>query len=134
LARDARYALNADRVRHRDTLIPLLAHRMRLRPRADWQAALDAAKVPCGPINDLAEVFADPQVLARGMALDVPHPHTDTLRLVASPMKLSATPVSLRRPPPLLGQHTDEVLAEFGLAAAERQRLRRLGVIGPAEA
>jgi crotonobetainyl-CoA:carnitine CoA-transferase CaiB-like acyl-CoA transferase len=134
VARDARYALNADRVRHRDTLIPLLAHRMRQRPRADWQTALDAAKVPCGPINDLAEVFADPQVLARGMALDVPHPHTDTLRLVASPMKLSATPVSLRRPPPLLGQHTDEVLAEFGLAAAERQRLRRLGVIGPAEA
>ena len=132
LALDERFALNANRVRHRDTLVPLLAQRMALRPRADWLTALDAAKVPCGPINDLADVFADPQVQARGMTLDVPHPLTDTLRLVASPMKLSATPVSLRRAPPLLGQHTDEVLAEFGVDGAERSRLRALGVIGPA--
>jgi crotonobetainyl-CoA:carnitine CoA-transferase CaiB-like acyl-CoA transferase len=131
LARDERFALNANRVRHRETLVPLLARRMALRTRADWLAALDAAKVPCGPINDLADVFADPQVQARGMALDVPHPLSDTLRLVASPMKLSATPVSLRRAPPLLGQHTDEVLAEFGVDSSERSRLRALGVIGP---
>jgi crotonobetainyl-CoA:carnitine CoA-transferase CaiB-like acyl-CoA transferase len=132
LPRDERFARNAARVRHRAVLVPQLAERMRTRTRADWLAALDAAKVPCGPINDLADVFADPQVLARGMKASVAHPHTDALELVASPLKLSATPVQLRRPPPLLGQHTDEVLAEAGLSEAERLRLRALGVLGPA--
>ncbi len=130
LAADPRYAQNANRVRHREALIPLLAERLLQRPRADWLAALDAAKVPCGPINDLADVFADPQVQARGMTTTVAHPHADALHLVASPMKLSATPVTLRRAPPLLGQHTDEVLAELGMADTERARLRTLGVIG----
>jgi len=78
----------------------------------------------------LAVFFADPQVRARGMTVTMPHPHSDALELVASPMKLSATPVQLRRPPPLLGQHTDEVLAEIGVDAAARQRLRETGVIG----
>jgi crotonobetainyl-CoA:carnitine CoA-transferase CaiB-like acyl-CoA transferase len=130
LAGDPRYAQNANRVRHREALIPLLAQHLLKRPRADWLAALDAAKVPCGPINDLADVFADPQVQAREMTATVAHPHHDALRLVASPMKLSATPVTLRRAPPLLGQHTDEVLAELGIADGERARLRALGVIG----
>jgi crotonobetainyl-CoA:carnitine CoA-transferase CaiB-like acyl-CoA transferase len=130
LAADPRYAQNANRVRHREVLIPLLAERLIQRPRAAWLAALDAAKVPCGPINDLADVFADPQVQARGMMTSVAHPHTDALHLVASPMKLSATPVTLRRAPPLLGQHTDEVLGELGIAGDERARLRSLGVIG----
>ncbi|MDQ2780685.1 MAG: CoA transferase [Pseudomonadota bacterium] len=126
---DPRFARNADRVRHRDALVPLLAARMSERPRADWLAALEAAKVPCGPINNLAEVFADPQVQARGMTQPMPHPLTDSLRLVASPMKLSATPPTLRRAPPLLGQHTDEVLAELEIDPAERARLRTLGVV-----
>ena len=134
LARDERYARNADRVRHRATLVPLLAERLRLRARADWLAALETAKVPCGPINDLAEVFADPQVRERGMTVTVPHPYTDALELVASPMKLSATPVQLTRPPPLLGQHTDEVLAEIGIDGPARQDLRARNVIGPAVA
>jgi crotonobetainyl-CoA:carnitine CoA-transferase CaiB-like acyl-CoA transferase len=131
LAADARYARNADRVRNRDTLVPLLADQLRQRTRADWLAALEAAKVPCGPINDLADVFADPQVLARGMVAHVPHPHTDALQLVASPMKLSATPVRLRRAPPLLGQHTAEVLTEMGIDAGEQRRLATLSIIGP---
>jgi len=134
LVHDERFARNAARVRHRESLVPLLAERLRQRTRADWLAALEAAKVPCGPINDLAEVFADPQVRARGMTVTMPHPHSDALELVASPMKLSATPVQLRRPPPLLGQHTDEVLAEIGVDAAARQGLRERGVIGPAAA
>ncbi len=131
LARDDRFLSNAGRVRHRAALVPLLADLMRQRTRADWLAALEASKVPCGPINDLAEVFADPQVQHREMALPVPHPYNDRLSLVASPMKLSATPVQLRRPPPLLGEHTDEVLAEIGIPAEHKARLRSLGVIGP---
>jgi crotonobetainyl-CoA:carnitine CoA-transferase CaiB-like acyl-CoA transferase len=131
LAADPRFAKNADRVRHREVLVPLLEPVLRTRTRADWLAALEAAKVPCGPINDLADVFADPQVQHRGMTWPVPHPHTDTLRLVASPMKLSATPVQLRRPPPLLGEHTEEVLAELGLGPDERAALRASGITAP---
>jgi len=115
LAQDARYARNAGRVRERATLVPILAALMKRRTRADWLAALEAAKVPSGPINDLADVFHDPQVLARGMTVRIPHPLTDELTLVASPMKFSATPVQYRRPPPLLGEHTDEVLRDYGL-------------------
>lgn len=131
LARDPRYARNADRVRHRDLLVPLLAARLRTRSRSQWLQSLEAAKVPCGPINDLHDVFADPQVRARGMTATVVHPQHVALELVSSPMKLSATPASLRRPPPLLGQHTDEVLQEFGVPADERAALRAAGVLGP---
>ena len=132
MASDLRFTTNSLRVKHRAELVPLLAARMRQRTRADWLAALQAATVPCGPINDLNDVFADPQVQARGMKQTLPHPLSDRLALVASPMKLSATPVQLRRPPPLLGEHTDEVLAELGLSAAARQALRMHAVIGPA--
>ncbi|HEY6086608.1 MAG TPA: CaiB/BaiF CoA-transferase family protein [Burkholderiaceae bacterium] len=129
LALDARFVRNADRVRHRDLLVPLLAALMRTRGKQQWLDALEAAKVPCGAVNDLAEVFADPQVQAREMTVPVPHPLTDSLRLVASPMKLSATPVQLRHAPPLLGQHTDEILIGLGLDEAERTRLRSRGVV-----
>ncbi len=129
LAADPRFTRNADRVRHRDTLVPLLAETMRQRTRAGWLAALEAATVPCGPINDLAEVFADPQVIARGMVMRMPHPLAGEVPLVASPIKMSATPVQSRRPPPLLGEHTDEVLAEFGLDARERAALRATGAL-----
>ena len=124
LARDARFSRNADRVRHRAVLVPLLATLMKTRTRADWLGALEAAKVPCGPINDLADVFADPQVLAREMTVEMPHPLSGSVRLVASPMKFSATPVQYRRPPPLLGEHTAQLLAEFGLSDAEVDTLR----------
>jgi crotonobetainyl-CoA:carnitine CoA-transferase CaiB-like acyl-CoA transferase len=129
LARDARYAKNAGRVRERATLVPLLTEVMRRRSKQDWLTSLEAAKVPCGAINNLAEVFADPQVKARDMAVPVPHPLSDELRLVASPMKLSATPVQLTRHPPLLGEHTDEVLQAFGIDAAAREALRAQGAI-----
>jgi len=125
LAADPRFARNADRVRHRAVLVPLLAELIAARPKQRWLSALEAAKVPCGAINDLAEVFADPQVQSRGMTVPMPHPLADTLRVVASPMKLSDTPVQYRRAPPLLGEHTDEVLAEFGWSDAERAELRR---------
>ena len=129
LAHDERFLRNADRVRHRELLAPLLDKIMLTRSKQQWLSALEAAKVPCGAIIDLAEVFADPQVQAREMAVRTPHPLTDSLRLVASPMKLSATPVQVRRAPPLLGQYTDEVLTELGIDDAERARLRALGVV-----
>ena len=129
LAADPRFATNAGRVRHRETLVPLLAATLKPRRRADWLAALEAAKVPCGPINGLDDVFADPQVQARAMVDTMPHPLAGSIDLVASPLKLSATPPVARRPPPLLGQHTDEVLAEIGLDAGQIADLRRQGVV-----
>jgi len=113
LAADPRYASNRLRVTHRAELVPLLEPILKSRPKADWLAALEAAGVPCGAINRLNEVFADPQVQARAMVDHWAHPLKQDLRLVASPLKLGRTPVRTERPPPLLGQHTDEVLAEL---------------------
>ncbi|MBC7718011.1 MAG: CoA transferase [Pseudorhodobacter sp.] len=129
LALDERYVRNAGRVKHRAVLVPLLETIMKQRDKADWLAALEAAKVPCGAINNLHEVFADPQVQAREMTVGLPHPLTEALQLVASPMKLSLTPVQYRSAPPLLGQHTDEVLGAVGWTAERLAALRRRGVI-----
>jgi len=128
-AQDARFAKNAERVRHRELLVPQIEAVMKTRSKGDWLAALENAKVPCGAINDLAEAFADPQVRARGMTVAMPHPLSEDLRLVASPIRLSATPVAYRHAPPLLGQHTRELLMEAGLAEAEIEALLRDGVV-----
>lgn len=128
-AEDERFSTNAQRVRHREILVPLLAQVLRTRTKAHWLQALQAAQVPCGAINDLAEVFADEQVQHRGMTVSVDHPLSGSVRLVGSPMKLSATPVSVRRAPPLLGQHTQEILEQAGLSAERIEKLRRAGVI-----
>ncbi|TWO68205.1 CoA transferase [Caenimonas sedimenti] len=130
LASDARFAKNQDRVRHRAVLVPLLEGIMKTRTKRDWLAALEAAKVPCGAINNLAEVFADPHVRERGMVQDWDHPLAGPLRLVASPLKLSGTPVRADRVPPLLGEHTDEVLQEvLGCGADRLKALRAQGVV-----
>jgi crotonobetainyl-CoA:carnitine CoA-transferase CaiB-like acyl-CoA transferase len=113
LASDPRFAKNQDRVRNRAELVPALEAIMKTRTKADWLAALEAAKVPCGAINNIAEVFADPQVQHRGMVTQWEHPLQPSLRLVSSPMKLSETPVRAEMPPPLLGQHTEQVLREL---------------------
>lgn len=129
LAGDPRYATNAARVRHRDALVPLLQDAFHARERQGWLALLEAAGIPCGPVNDIADVFADPQVKARDMVTCIEHPHAGAVPLVASPLKLSATPVDLRHAPPLLGQHTDEVLREAGYDEVEIASLRALGAI-----
>ncbi|HEY3047018.1 MAG TPA: CaiB/BaiF CoA-transferase family protein [Polaromonas sp.] len=124
------FAKNRDRVLNREQLVPILEAVMKTRSKADWLAALEAAKVPCGAINNLAEVFADPQVEARGMVTEWQHPVKSDLRLVSSPIKLSATPVATRLPPPLLGQHTEEVLrGVLNYSEAKLSELKRNEVI-----
>jgi formyl-CoA transferase len=130
-ANDPRFARNADRVRHRDTLVPMVARVVRTRGQRDWLVALEAAGVPCGPINKLDAVFADPQVIARGMRLDLPHPLAGRVPLVGPPVKLSATPLAPERAPPLLGEHTEVVLRErLGLDAGRIAGLAADGVAG----
>jgi len=130
LAKDPRYALNADRVRHRAELVPQLEAIMKTRTKATWLCALEAAKVPCGAINTLSEVFADPQVKERGMVSTWSHPIQPDLKLVSSPIKMSLTPVRKDLPPPMLGQHTAEVLTEvLGWTAEQQGLLQRKGVI-----
>ena len=117
LALNPLFAKNRDRVLNRGQLVPILEAVMKTRRKTDWLGALEAAKVPCGAINNLAEVFADPQIEARGMVTHWQHPIKEDLRLVSSPIKLGVTPVrtpgSGGTPPPLLGQHTEEVLQEL---------------------
>ena len=130
LAEDPDYATNGARVRNRDVLVPLLRGLFRGRTSADWLSGLEARGIGGGPINDLAQVFADPHVAARGMVVRMDHPASGETALIASPMKLSETPVGYRRPPPLLGQHTEEVLRErLGMRDADLAALREKEVI-----
>lgn len=130
LARHPHYARNSDRVRHRDELVPRLQALLKTRTKADWLQALEAATVPCGPINRLDEVFADPQVQARGMVQHWQHPLQARLPLTASPLKLSATPVRADLPPPLLGQHTQQVLSTLlGMSDADIATLQAQGIV-----
>ena len=130
LASDTRYRRNADRVRNREVLIGKLEAIMRARPVAFWVEQLDAAGVPCGPINDVAHALADPQVAARGLRIDLPHALAGQVPMVANPIKLSATPPSYELPPPMLGEHTAEVLRKLaGVSDDELQRLRSRHVV-----
>jgi len=130
LASDERFSTNPQRVRHRQVLIPLLDDLMRHKTRAQWIAALEAAGVPCGPINQMADVFQDPQVLARDMLVRLPHPTAGQVSVPGSALKLSGTPVAYRSAPPLLGQHTQEVLQSLtSLSADDLQDLQARRVI-----
>ncbi|MFZ6819878.1 CaiB/BaiF CoA transferase family protein [Undibacterium sp. Ji22W] len=110
LADDERFLTNPLRVQHRDVLVPILADMVKTKTKTDWITTLESSGVPCGAINNLDEVFHDPQVQARHMQIDMPHPSSGSVRLVGSPMKLSKTPVQYVQPPPLLGQHTEHCL------------------------
>lgn len=130
LAADPRFATNPLRVQNRDVLVPLLADMVATRGRIEWIAMLEAVGVPCGPINDVGDVFANEQVRARAMAVELPHPAAGKVTLVRSPMKMSATPATSDKAPPLLGQHTDEVLREvLGKSGDEVKALRERGVV-----
>ncbi|MET3130869.1 crotonobetainyl-CoA:carnitine CoA-transferase CaiB-like acyl-CoA transferase [Oxalobacteraceae bacterium GrIS 1.11] len=130
LGSDARFASNPLRVEHRAILVPLLAEMVKGETRDYWIAALEAVGVPCGPINDIADVFENPQVRARGLALNLPHPSAGTVKLVRSPMRLSATPTRADMAPPLLGQHTEEVLRDvLGHSTEQIGALRGKGIV-----
>jgi formyl-CoA transferase len=130
-ARNSRFAANAERVKRRDVLAPLIDAVMRTRTQAEWLAALEAVGVPCGPINRLDQVFADPQLLARGMRIDMPHPLSGTVPQVGNPLHFSATPVAYTQAPPLLGEHTATVLSQrLGLSAESLADLAARGIVG----
>ena len=130
LADNPLYCENPLRVKHREQLVPLLEAMTKKKTKSEWIALLEKASVPCGPINNFQEVFENEQVKARDIQINVPHPTAGTMKLVASPMRLSKTPVEVRMAPPLLGQHTEEILREkLGLSAQDIDLLRQNGSI-----
>ena len=129
-ADDARFATNPARVRNRELIVGMIAERLQAKPAREWLRLLEPAGVPCGPINDLAQVFADPQVRHRRMQVTAPHPASGEVKMVANPVKFSSTPVTYEHAPPLLGQHTDEVLGSvLGMNAKDIARLREEGLV-----
>lgn len=135
LVADDRFATNPQRVTNRSQLVPIIQQCMGERSRDDWLESLEARGVPCGPINDIAQLFDDPQARARGLRVEIPEsddPRGEmTIPGVASPMRFSQTPVAYDLPPPRLGQHTDDVLRDdLGMSEAEIARVRASGVIG----
>ena len=129
LATDARFATNGDRVERRDELIPILAERLATADSATWLARLDEAGIPAGPILDVAEAFASPQAVALGSRVPLEHPTLGRVDQVGIPFELAGTPASVRLPPPLLGEHTDEILRDAGYDAPAIERLRGLGIV-----
>ena len=129
LAGDPRYATNPGRVRNRGALVPAIGKALAARGCAEWTAILNDAGVPAGPVNTVPAALDQPQVAAREMVVEVDHPVAGRLRQLGSPIKLSGQPASVRRPPPVLGEHSDEILAEAGYGPAEISALREAGVI-----
>ena len=130
LASDERWRRVTGRIVGRDDLVPDLCNTMLTRTTQDWIARLEAVDVPCGPINNYAQVFDDPQVVHRGLRLDVPRAGGGAVSTIASPLRLAATPVNYRQAPPVLGEHTDRVLSEvLGKDAAQIAALRAGGIV-----
>lgn len=127
---DPRFATNTDRVAHRDACVAILTDVFRRESTDYWVSAINGAGVPCGPINRVSEVVSNPQILARNMVAAMEHPNVPDLKVPNSPLKLADSPASLRRPPPLLGQHNREVLAEQGYSATQIADWQARGVIG----
>ena len=129
LQNDPEYAVNSDRVRNRAKLVPMLQECFLTRPVADWVEDLQEANVPCRPINDLADVFADPQVLARNMYVEIPHPTLGSIKQTGLPIKFSLTPGRIDRHPPLLGEHNQEILEDLGYSVAQVDEMKENAII-----
>ncbi len=127
---DPRFKTNGDRYRNRELLAELISERLQAHTIDEWERILNAAGIPCGPIYRIDQALEHPQVRHRQMVVELPHPAMGTVRLLGLPVKLSETPGAIRLAPPLLGQHTDEVLREIGISDDELRRLREHGVIG----
>ena len=123
------YTTNGDRVTNRSVLVPYLQSVFLTKPVAEWVESLQKFSVPCGPINDLADVFADPQIEARDMLQEMVHPTVGKIKQTGIPIKFSATPGGLDMPPPLLGQHNSEILADLGYSDSEIVSLKQRDVI-----
>jgi crotonobetainyl-CoA:carnitine CoA-transferase CaiB-like acyl-CoA transferase len=121
---------NTARVEHRGECVAILSEVFKSKSVEHWVKLISDAGIPCGPINRVSDVVSNPQVLARNMVADIPHPNVQELRVPNSPLKLAATPPSVRRPPPLLGQHNEEILSELGYSLEDVTRLRSDGVTG----
>ena len=130
LADDPRFASNPERVTHRELLVPLLQSMVAQKTKQEWISLLEAAGVPCGPINNFQEVFENEQVQARGLKMTLAHPLAGSVPLVRSPIRLSKTPVVEKSAPPLLGQHTREILNDLGMDEASIERLEQQGIVG----
>ena len=129
LAVDARFSVNPQRVRNRDVLIPLLAAMVKKKTKQAWISELEAANVPCGPINTLKDTFENEQVVARKMRFDLPHSTAGSVPMVRNPIQYSATQLEYHMPPPLLGQHTRDVLGKLGYSAAQIEQLASQGIL-----
>jgi crotonobetainyl-CoA:carnitine CoA-transferase CaiB-like acyl-CoA transferase len=129
LAADPRFLTNGDRMKNLSALTPLVAERFKTRKSAEWIAALEAAGVPVGPVNRIGDMLADPQVAAREMVVEVDHPRAGTMKTLGLPIKFSATPGTVERAAPVLGQHTREVLLALGYCAADIERLQHEGAV-----
>lgn len=132
LALDTRFKTNADRMKNLHELTAILADRLKARTTREWLAEFDAAGIPAGPINKVGEMLADPQVLARDMVVELDHPKAGRTRAIGLPIKFSATPGSIRRPAPLLGEHTREILVELGYDDGDIAQLVEQGAVAVA--
>jgi formyl-CoA transferase len=127
---DPRFATNGARVQNRQVVVDMLSDLFFTRPAGEWMELCESIGIPSAPINTIDKVFADPQVQARGLRAEVDHPTAGRVGMVASPLRFSASPPEIRRPPPTLGQHTDEVLGDvLGCSAEEIRGWRAAGVV-----
>jgi crotonobetainyl-CoA:carnitine CoA-transferase CaiB-like acyl-CoA transferase len=130
VATDARFVDNRARLANRDALVAIVAQAMKTKTTAEWMTALEAEGVPCGPINTVEQVFRDPQIVERGLRFDLPHPEAGTVPQVANPIRYSRTTIEYRDPPPVLGQHTNEILRDWlGRSEQEIEALKARGIV-----
>ncbi|MBO8172071.1 MAG: CoA transferase [Bacillaceae bacterium] len=129
LAEDERFKTNAGRVKHREMLEQIISEKLQQKSAAEWRPILEKAGIPCGPINDMKSLFEDPQVRARDMLVNMAHPTAETVRMVGSPIKMSRTPVEMRRHPPLYGEHTADILQELGYSGSDVEQMKHNHVI-----